>query len=358
MDLKRRESKNYLLLFLPEIILFFLLTLTIFLIFKFSDISTPFVISAFLAIFFHPLYDFLRRLKIPAPLASIIIVFLIIAIVTLVFAVIIPAFYSQFLDFLNFLPKIFQKLNDYFAYIQKYFGSKIKIIINKEFLISQVINNLKNLIKEPNLYIFSSFFKGVKSVISVVVNLAIVPLVTYYFIKDGEYILPKLLKAVPRKFRASIEELVTDIIDSINGYIKGQVLIALLVGIYIGIGLSIVGLKYALMIGVISGIFNLVPFLGFWSGFISAMLVALADGSIDKIIGVCIVFFSEVLLENLISPIIISRNVGVHPVIALFAILIGTQYGGFLGLLISVPLSVAYKPILSSIYKKLVSSSL
>jgi len=350
---KPSSLKDYLIFFLPEISVTIILSLVIYFIFKFSDISTPFVISTFFAIFFHPLYDFLRKFKIPSPLAAILIVLLILTLVILAFAVVIPAFYSQFLDFLNLVPKILEKINTYFLQIQKYFGSKIKLTLDKDFILSQIINNVQTIIKEPSLYIFSELFKGVKSIFSIIINIAIIPLVTYYLIKDGVSILPKFLKAIPPRFRASIEELILDIVSSINGYIKGQVFIAFLVGTYIGVGLSIIGLKYALMIGVISGIFNLVPFLGFWSGFISALLVALVDASVNKILGVCVVFFTEVLLENLISPIIISRNVGVHPVIALLAIMIGVHYGGFLGLLISVPLSVAYRPIFSSIYKKL-----
>ena len=130
-------------------------------------------------------------------------------------------------------------------------------------------------------------------------------------------------------------------------------LVATFVGIYIAAGLYLVGIKYALLIGFAAGDLNMIPYVGFFSGLIPSILLAIFDnGDLAYAVGVLIVFFTEVGIENFIYPIVMSKATGVNPLLVLLSIFIGGYLGGFLGIVIAVPVAVMVVPIFESFIEK------
>lgn len=144
--------------------------------------------------------------------------------------------------------------------------------------------------------------------------------------------------------RARMSAFAADANRVFSGYIRGQSLDALLVGIMVSIAMLIAGIPYALVIGILTGIGNLVPYVGPVVGFGSLIIVSLAEGSISKlIIGVVILAIVMFIDGNLINPRMLSSNVEVHPVLVIIALLAGGKIGGVVGMLIAVPVAALLK---------------
>ena len=144
--------------------------------------------------------------------------------------------------------------------------------------------------------------------------------------------------------RARLRAFASDANRVFSGYIRGQSLDALLVGTMVSIAMLIAGIPYALVIGILTGIGNLVPYVGPVVGFGSLIIVSLAEGSISKlIIGVVILAAVMFIDGNVINPRMLSSNVEVHPILVIIALLAGGKVGGVVGMLVAVPVAALMK---------------
>jgi predicted PurR-regulated permease PerM len=129
--------------------------------------------------------------------------------------------------------------------------------------------------------------------------------------------------------------------------------VATFVGFYIALGLYFVGIKYSFLIGFVAGVLNMIPYVGFFSGLIPSILLAIFDnGEFTYVVGVLIVFLTEIGIENLIYPIVMSRTTGINPLLVLLSIFIGGYYGGLLGIIIAVPVAVMIVPVFETFIEK------
>lgn len=146
------------------------------------------------------------------------------------------------------------------------------------------------------------------------------------------------------KTRERLNSFAADANHVFSGYIRGQSLDALLVGTMVSLAMLIAGIPYALVIGILTGLGNLVPYVGPVVGFGSLIIVTIASGSISKlIIGVIILALVMFIDGNVINPRMLSSNVEVHPVLVIVALLAGGKVGGVVGMLIAVPVAALLK---------------
>lgn len=155
----------------------------------------------------------------------------------------------------------------------------------------------------------------------------------------------KVLKAfTSAQTREKLSAFAADANRVFSGYIRGQSLDALLVGVMVSIAMLIAGIPYALVIGILTGIGNLVPYVGPVVGFGSLIIVSLAEGSITKlIIGVVILAVVMFIDGNVINPRMLSSNVEVHPILVIVALIAGGKVGGVVGMLVAVPVAALIK---------------
>lgn len=144
--------------------------------------------------------------------------------------------------------------------------------------------------------------------------------------------------------RKKITDFVSEADKVFSGYIRGQVLDALIMGTMVSIAFLIAGVPFAVVIGIITGVGNLIPFLGPVIGFASLIVVCLAKGTFGKlIIGAIILILILAIDGNVINPKLLSKNVEIHPVLVFVAIIAGSQIGGIVGMLVSVPCAALLK---------------
>jgi len=195
------------------------------------------------------------------------------------------------------------------------------------------------------------FLGGVVSGLTFVV---IVPFVAFFFLKEGRHITRGIIELVPNAYFELCLNVLHQINGQIGGYIRGQILATSVVATLAVSALYIIDLKYALPIGLLAGVANMIPFLGPLIGIISASIVALATGGefAMALVGkVVIIFLVIQLIDNIaIQPTVVAKSVEMHPLMVLFVVMVGSQLMGIVGMLVAVPLTGIIKVSAHTIY--------
>lgn len=180
------------------------------------------------------------------------------------------------------------------------------------------------------------------AIINLLGLLFITPVVTFYMLRDWEKLVAAIDNSLPLDHADTIRKLTTESNAAIAGFMRGQALVCLALGTFYGIGLTLVGLQFGLVIGLIAGAISFIPFVGTFVGGVMALGMALAQFPPDWIgvVKVVAVFVVGQMLEgNFLSPKLVGDRVGLHPVWIMFALLAGGSLFGFTGVLIAVPVA-------------------
>ncbi len=339
--------------YLPEIYLFSTVVLLLVLLFLLEPALLPFFVAFALAYVSSPIFSFFKgitgnRVRISALLTLMTAFF---AFLIALF-VVIPTVIEQVQSFISYLPTLAGKLDNFFF---SHFGKHWSLLhpfksMSLTDFIQEIYSKLGAL---PIGNIVSKLFSGVFSVLSIVVNIVVVPFLAYYFLVDSKVIVDVYLSVAPKSIQSELEVLLDRVHSALSSYLIGQMAVAFFVGTYIAVGLSLVGIRYSILIGFVAGVLNMIPYVGFFSGLLPSMLLAIFDNaSLEAVLGVLIVFLTEAGLENLIYPLVMSRTTGVNPILVILFIFVGGYLGGFLGVVVAVPLAVILIPIFNSFLEK------
>ena len=183
--------------------------------------------------------------------------------------------------------------------------------------------------------------RSVFSSISFLIGLVIIPFWLFYILQDESQVKEGIMEALHPELRADVQSLATLVDEVLSAYIRGQLLLCLFVGVLATIAMLIIGVPFAPVLGLIAGIFEVLPNIGPYLGAIPAILVALATNPVSAI-WVAVAFFVIQLIENLVLvPRISGSSVKLHPAMVMMVLVIGGQLAGFWGMLIAVPNSSA-----------------
>jgi len=338
--------------YLPEIYLFSTVLILLLLLFFLKPALLPFFIASVFAYISLPIFDFFHQITGKRRISALLTIFTLFLIFLVGLFVVLPTVIEQIQSFINYLPILVHKLDSFFY---SHFGKHWSIfhpfkIKNLAEFLQEIYSKLGTL---PIGSIISKLFSGVFSVISIAINIVVVPFLTYYLLIDSQKILDIYISLSPDSIQDELEELLNKVHSALSSYLIGQMAVATFVGAYIAIGLYFVGIKYSLLIGFVAGVLNMIPYVGFFSGLLPSLLLAVFDnGSVEAVLGVLTVFLTEVGLENLIYPLVMSRTTGVNPLLILLFIFLGGYLGGILGIIVAVPLAVILIPICESFLRK------
>jgi len=185
----------------------------------------------------------------------------------------------------------------------------------------------------------------------------VVLFVAGYIVVDRRRISEGLLRFVPRGRRERVSRVAADVLRRMGGYIRGQIVVSACAAAILTIGLRIVGFDAPLLIGVLAGVLNFIPYLGSTVSFITAILLAL-NSPLYTLLGVPVVFGIEQFLEaQLLVPYFTGRQVELHPLAVLGALLVGANLAGALGALVAIPVTAGVDAVLQDVYVRRVSGS-
>jgi Predicted permease len=303
---------------------------------KISRIATPFLLGVPIAYIVKPLADKLERRKIPKVPAILSVYLFIILAVVAIGIFLIPELTGNIRELMNTLPELmsgYQNILD--GFIKALKTSKW----SEEFK-TVVFNEMQN-----GITAMQGFFAGLlkKSLaalvdtVKMIFDFSVGMVIGYYFIKDSKHFKELFLSFLPRRYRNGLTSLGKEINVVLAGFIQGQLLTALIVGAMETVGLILVGVKYPLVLGMIGGLANIIPYFGPYIGAIPAVAIALTQSPV-KVLWAVVVFIVVQQIDNsYISPKMIEGKLGLHPVATIFAVLVGGEFFGIIGMLIAVP---------------------
>jgi predicted PurR-regulated permease PerM len=190
--------------------------------------------------------------------------------------------------------------------------------------------------------------RGLGTVFTILGYVALTPILTFYLLRDWDVIMGRIAGLIPNDRREDVVAFGRECDRMVSRYFRGQVTVAIILGSITGVGLWALSFPYAGLLGLIVGIFNVVPYLGLVLSLLPAIFIALVGGSVGvSLLKVAAVYGGAQLLEGaVISPRIVGESVGLHPVTVLLAIALGSFFFGFVGLLIGVPLAAVVRLLL------------
>ena len=202
--------------------------------------------------------------------------------------------------------------------------------------------------------------RGLSTVLTILGYLVLTPILSFYLLRDYDGIVARLSSLIPRANAPKILEFGREYDRLLSRYLRGQLLAAAVVGVITGLGFWIVGFPYALLLGVVAGVFNIVPYLGLIVSLIPALLIAVFSGAILLSLGKIAVVFAVVQLLDgaVIGPRIVGESVGLHPVWVILALAVASFFWGFVGLLLAIPLAVLIKLLIHAALARYQSSRL
>ncbi len=194
---------------------------------------------------------------------------------------------------------------------------------------------------------FQSMFTGVASFIVGILNLLLVPVFTFYLLRDYPVLGRSFYAILPPPWRDSVEDWIGDLDQVVGGFIRGQFSIAIILAMINALGLTLIGVPFGFLIGLIAGLANMVPYMSIVIGLVPALIFSFLDQpDLWRLLWVILIFCSAQMLEGLyLGPKIMGKEVGLHPVMIMLAIIIGGSLLGLVGILFAVPLAAILKVV-------------
>ena len=198
------------------------------------------------------------------------------------------------------------------------------------------------------------------ALLTLVANVALLPVLTYFFLRDWDVLVERVAALVPRDHLGTASRLARESSDILGAFLRGQFLVMLILGVMYGLGLWAVGLDLGILIGIVAGLFTFIPYLGPASGIILGVIAALVQyGDWPHVAGVLAVFgIGQVIESYWLTPKLVGDRIGLHPVAVIFAVMAGGQLFGFLGMLLALPLAAVINVLLRFAQERYVASRL
>ncbi|MFA5628121.1 MAG: AI-2E family transporter [Thiohalomonadaceae bacterium] len=316
-----------------------LLLLTSLLLYLLAPVLAPFATAAILAYIGNPLITSLARWRLSRTLAVSVIFLLFTLLLVLLVLVGVPLLERQWATLLSKLPVLFDWLQQQaIPWLQQHFGldETVDLGMLKANLLEQW-SSLQGLASK----ILSSVSRSGLAMVGWLVNLLLIPVVTFYLLRDWPRLVNWLHELLPRHIEPEVVKLVRAVDEVLGHFFRGQLLVMLALAFSYALGLWLVGLDLALLIGLLAGLVSFVPYLGLIVGLLAASIAALIQfHEFTPLLYVLLVFGVAQSLESmLLTPLLLGERIGLHPVAVIFAVLAGGQLFGFLGVLLALPVA-------------------
>lgn len=312
------------------------------------SILAPFVLAAIFAYVFNPVVNFIsRHTNLPRAI-SIIIVYLMIVLVFVYLGIfLVEQVINESSQLKNFISSIVLATKDQYDVLPSWVNP-----IAQDILIS---------LEKLNIFSTSSIFKFFPQALSRVLSFFIFAFSAFYFLKEGRAMTSRFIRIIPNSYRGYTELILRKINDVFSRYLRGQLLLVFLVSSILFASLSILGVKFALILAIFSGFAEIVPFIGPIVATIIAALVVLIDGRVNfglsqlqgAIAVIIIYFLVRQIQDYFVTPHVMGKIVRLHPLVILFAVLAGEHLLGILGVLLAVPVAATIRILLEFSLEKI-----
>jgi predicted PurR-regulated permease PerM len=304
-------------------------------------VLTPFLIGGILAYLGSPAVTWAERHRVPRTLGTLLVIFVILLLLLGLFLVLVPLVQAEFGQLVRRLPELAGELYGYVApWLKQTFG--IELDFDTASLKRLVTENLDSA-RTLGVKLLSGVKAGGTFLLALLINLALIPVVMFYLLRDWTTIVRHIDELMPRRWVGRVRTLAAEIDRVLAEFLRGQLSVMGVLAVYYVIGLSLAGLQFALPIGILTGLLVFIPYVGFGLGLTLGLLAALLQWSgWPGFLAVLGVYGIGQLLENyVLVPWLVGDRIGLHPLAVIFALLAFGQLFGFAGVLLALPASAA-----------------
>ncbi len=302
-----------------------------------GDVILPFLVGGAIAYFLDPLADRLERLGLTRVAATTVITLVAVLIMVLLVLAVIPTLVNQLTALVNAAPDIAKRL-------QGFLVERFPELSDETSTIRQTLANIAATIQARGAELANSVISSALGVISAVVFVVVVPVVAFYLLLDWDHMMARIDKLLPRDHAPTVRRLALEVDKVLAGFVRGQISVCLLLGSFYAAALMLAGLQFGLIVGAIAGAITFIPYVGSLVGGVLAVGLALFQfwGDWMSIGIVAAIFVAGQFIEgNILTPKLVGKSVGLHPVWLLFALSAFGALFGFVGLLVAVPVAAA-----------------
>lgn len=305
-----------------------------------KEIADIIFISFALSYILTPVKEFfMSRLKLNKKLASILVILIVLGVIIAGIAVIIPSFIEE----ISSSGDIFDSMGEFYA------------DMTAKFNLDNIpaANSLYNSMVEKGNSLWVKFsaelLDNILKIGSKIISLAVMPIIIYYFMCDGDKIFSRMMLILPTDKRDVTQKIILDINKVLKRYISSQLYLCGIIGILTFILLVLLKIKFPLWIAVLNALFNIIPYFGPIFGIAPAVIVALMMSPLKALYVLIGMVLIQQIEGNILSPKITGDSTEMHPFVIIILLLIGDKFGGFIGMIIVVPIAVIIKVLYDDI---------
>lgn len=317
-----------------------------------APILSPFLIGALLAYLTDPLADRLELAGLRRTTAVVVVFLVLTALMGLLVLLLIPKLTHQLQVMIRQIPVAIALFEEQLVpAIQSYLGVELGFADLGS--IQQLV--AKNWEKTGSVMaqLVGGITRSGLAVVGWLANLLLIPVVTFYLLRDWDVMMAKIARLLPRNVEPKVLLWARESDEVLGSFIKGQLLVMFALGMVYAVGLWIVGLDLALLLGLLAGLASIVPYMGFIVGiFASAVAAYMQFNDPMVLVWVSLVFGVGQALEGMVlTPLLVGDKIGLHPVAVIFAIMAGGQLFGFVGVLIALPVAAVIMVFLRHLHQ-------
>lgn len=334
------------------------------LVYLLAPVITPFAISAVLAYFGDPLVDRLEKTSIwrwemGRTIAVSIVFVLMLSLLTVVMLIIVPLLAEQVRLLIHRLPEWIEWFSGTaFPWIANKAGFELKHFDPAQF--SEMLKQHWKEISSAAFKLIDFISRGGMAVATLLTNLVLIPVVTFYLLRDWDSLIRGVHDLLPRSIETEISGMAAEVDEVLGAFFRGQLMVMVALGVIYSVGLSLVGIEFGVLIGMGAGLLSIVPYLGSIVGVLVAAGAAVFQfQDVLHLVMVLLVFGVGQTAEGMyLTPKLVGDRIGLHPVTVIFAVLAGGQLFGFLGILVALPVAAALNVLVRHVHRKYRESEL
>ena len=320
-----------------------LILLALWLLYLVLDVLALVFIAVIVTSAMDPLVDFFQQKKIPRS-ATVLGLFLVLfLLIGLAISFIVSPMISQFQDFSQNFPSYFQSVEVSFAHLTEYFQAK-----NINIDLQQLVSNFTGAFSNFSRNIFSQTVGVFSGFISVIVVFSL----AFYMTVEEDGIKKFIVSVSPDRYKRYAADLSSRIKEKIGKWMLGQLFLMLIIFVLDAVGLYLIGVPYALILGIFAGVLEIVPYVGPIISAVPGVILGFLISPTVGFLAILVYLIAQQLESNLIVPQVMKKAVGLNPVATIIALLVGARLGGVLGAIISIPVATAISLFINDLMEK------
>lgn len=321
----------------------FLFFLLLYFFYLTKDILMVLFVSLILSSALEPSVAWMESKKIPRSIGVLIIYLLLLSVVGAIVYLIVPIIIQQTSELLKVLPGYFEKITSDFHGLQKY-SDQYHILSNIKQYIGSLGSNFQNTA--------GSIFSTVSGIFGGIISFFMIMVITFYMCLEENAIKGLVLSIAPTRYQTYLIQLINRIQKKIGWWLRGQLILSLAIFVLDYVGLMILGVDYALVLALIAGLTEFIPYVGPVFATIPAVFLAFTQSPMLALFVGALYYIVQMVENNILVPKIMERAVGLSPIISIIALLVGFNVGGIVGAILAIPVATALTVIVKDMFER------